>query len=257
MRRKLYLLPVLLLMFAQIGFSQTVKPDKKDEISPELKKEAIAFLRETAAEAANLRTPENRISFTSEIAGLMWFTDEKEARSMYQVIISDFRQLLAQYDAQTNASDAAGADENIVYSPGLGVRGNTPRKVIKAISVRQQIASSLAEHDAKLALEFFTASGQAVTNPKFRKQLDEMDRYFETRLLAQIAAQDVDTALKYGRKNLAKGFNYELVNVLKKNLRKRRRQRRGFRRRYCAKAQIRGCRRAKFLLFYNAFEFRY
>ncbi len=215
MRRKLLQTLILLLMFAQISFSQTVKPDKKDEISPELKKEAVAFLRETAAEAANLRTAENRISFASEIAGLMWFADEKEARSMYQIVINDFSQLLAQYDAQTNASDSV-ADENIPYEPPLGVRGNTSRKVIKAISVRQQIASSLAEHDAQLALEFFTASGQVITNPKFRKQLDEMDKYFETRLLAQIAAQDVDTALKYGRKNLAKGFNYELVNVLKK-----------------------------------------
>ncbi len=216
MRRKLYLLPVLLLMFAQIGFSQTVKPDKKDEISPELKKEAIAFLRETAAEAANLRTAENRISFASEIAGLVWFADEKEARSMYQIIINDFRQLLAQYDAQVSAAD--GDDENnTMVAPGLVVIGsNAQRKLMKALSVRQQIASSLAEHDAQLALEFFTASAQVVTNPTFRLQIEESDKYFETPLLAQAAAQDVDTALKYGRKNLAKGFNYELLGVLKK-----------------------------------------
>ncbi len=216
MRRKLYLLPVLILIFTQISFSQTVKTEKKDEISPELKKDAAAFLRETAAETGNLRTAENRISFASEMADLMWFVDEKEARSMYQIIINDFRQLLAQYDAQTNATNEAD-DPNIGYRPPFGATSNTSLlKLMKALSVRQQIATSLAEHDAQLALEFFTASAQVVTNPKFRKQIEETDKYFETRLLTQIAAQDVDTALKYGRKNLAKGFNYELINVLKK-----------------------------------------
>lgn len=216
MRRKLQHLLILLLLSAQICFSQIVKPEKKNEISPELRKEAVAFLRETAAEVNTLRTLENRISFSSEMAGLMWFGDEKEARAMYQSVIGDFRQLLAQYDSQANASGDSGEEET--YSPSFffGGRNNAARKLQKALSVRQQIATSLAEHDAPLALEFFTTSAQAVGNPKIRKQLEAGDAYFETRLLAQIAAQDVDTALKYGRRTLAKGFNPQLIDVLQK-----------------------------------------
>ncbi|MDQ3179846.1 MAG: hypothetical protein M3Q33_04930, partial [Acidobacteriota bacterium] len=50
----------------------------------------------------------------------------------------------------------------------------------------------------------------------FRKQMENGDIYFETRLLNEIAAKDVDTALQYGRKRLAKGFNGELISLLKK-----------------------------------------
>lgn len=216
MRRKLLFLLVLFLTSAQIGFSQTVKIEKSGELSPEQVKEAAAFLRETAAEVGTLRTLENRISFSSEMAGLMWFADEKEARSMYQTVINDFRQLLTRYDAQANAAGEESGEEN--YTPSLfgGGGNNAARKLVKALNVRQQIASGLAEHDARLALEFFTSSAQAVTNQKIRKQIEEGDAYFEANLLAQAAAQNVDTALEYGRKMLAKKFNYQLIEVLQK-----------------------------------------
>src|SRR6185436_2218575 len=98
MSRKLILAFVLLLLFIQAGFSQaTEDPKKKAE---EFKKEALVFLRETAADVGTLRTLENRISFAAEIAGLMWFQDETEARAMFQNVIVDFRQLLIQADTQ-------------------------------------------------------------------------------------------------------------------------------------------------------------
>lgn len=218
MRRNLHCLLILLLLSAQNGFSQAAKIEKPviaDKISPELRKEAVAFLRETFAEVGTLRTLENRISFSSEMAGLMWFSDEKEARAMYQAVINDFRQLLAQYDSQANASGENAEDET--YTPSFfGGGNNAARKLRKALDVRRQIATGLAEHDAPLALEFFTGTAQAVGNPKIRKQLEAGDSYFETQLLAQIAARDVDTALKYARKSLAKKFDFQLIEVLKK-----------------------------------------
>lgn len=216
MRRNKYLLLLLLLTSAQICFSQTVKTEKKDEISPELRKEAVAFLRETSAEVGAMRTLENRIGFSSEMAGLMWFTDEKEARAMYQMVIGDFRQLIAQYDLQLNQTAADEGDENVSMFPFAPGRSSAARKMSRALAVRQQIASSLAEHDAQLALDFFSASGQAVTNEKIRKQIEQSDKYFESRLLAQIAEQDPDTALKYARRNLSKGFDYQMIDILRK-----------------------------------------
>ena len=216
MNRKSNLLFITLLFLSvQIIFSQKIDKDKKGEISAETKKEAVAFLRETGAEVGNLRTLENRIGFSAEIAGLMWFHDEKEARAMFQTVIGDFRQLLAQYDAQIRASNIT-PDADSGYSPDMIEKARFSRKFMKAISVRQQIAATLAEHDPRLALEFFTESGQAITDPDFRKQIEGADNYFETRLLNEIAAKDADTALKYGRKVLAKGFNGELVSLLRK-----------------------------------------
>ncbi len=215
MNRKLNLLLILLFLSIQINFSQTIEKEKKGEISAELKKEAVAFLRETGAEVGNLRTLENRISFSAEIASLMWFHDEKEARAMFQTVINDFRQLLVQYNTQLGASDIT-PESGDIFSPDTSEKGQLSRKFRKAISIRGQIATTLAEHDPRLALEFFTDTAGAITNPAFRKQIENSDAYFETRLLNQIAAKDVDTALKYGRKALAKGFNGELISLLKK-----------------------------------------
>jgi hypothetical protein len=212
--KKLILSAVLLILFVQIVFPQTIGKDKKDEISPELKKEAVAFLRETATDVNTLRSLENRISFASETANLMWFNDEKEARAMFQTVINDFRQLLTQYNAQAvTAGVGVDMDENESY---LSSKNDISRKFSKALGVRQQIATSLAENDAQLAFDFLTDTAQTVTAAVFRKQVEDRDGYFQTRLIAQIAEQNPDTALNYGRKTLAKGFSYQHIDVLKK-----------------------------------------
>lgn len=222
MTRKLhYLLNCLLILFltsAQSTFAQTVKIEKKDELSPEVRKEAVAFLRETMADVGNLRSLENRIGFSSEMASLMWFSDEREGRAMYQTVINDFRQLIARYDALANAASEDGQDENPYMSPfmGGGGRNNPARKLIKALEVRRQIASTLAEHDGQLALDFFADAAQAVTNPKIRKQLAETDSYFETQFIRQVAEQNVETALRLGLKSLEKGFNQQTIDLLRK-----------------------------------------
>jgi len=215
MFRKLFLSQILFIFFVQINFSQTTETNKKSEISPELRKEAVALLRETSLEVSSLRTLENRISFSSELANLMWFSDEKEARAMFQTVINDFRQLLAGYDAQLNSLGVSPEMADI-FSTDTSAKTQIARKFFKAIGVRQQIAKAISEHDPELALDFFTDTVTAVSNPTFRKQIENSDVYFETRLLNEIADKNIDTALKYGRKTLTKNFNYELINLLKK-----------------------------------------
>ncbi len=215
MYRKLFLTLILLLIPAQINFSQPVKSGKKNELSADVKKEAVVFLRESSAEVTSLRTLENRISLSAEMANLMWFNDEKEARAMFQLVISDFRQLLSDYDAQLNSLGAA-PEMADVYSMDTTAKSRITRKFFKAVNVRQQIAAALAEHDPQLAFEFFSDTAAGISNPAFRKQIEANDVYFETRLLNQIAAKNVDAALKYGRKTLSKGFNYELLTLLNK-----------------------------------------
>ncbi|MDQ3750629.1 MAG: hypothetical protein M3367_16675 [Acidobacteriota bacterium] len=220
MFRNLFLSLVLFLFLVQLNFSQTietnrVETNKKDEISVELRKESVALLRETSVEVNSLRTLGNRISFSAELASLMWFNDEKEARTMFQTVINDFQQLLTEYDAQLTSFGVA-PEMADVYSTDTSAKTQITRKFFKAVSVRQQIAKAIAEHDPQLAFEFFTDTAAAISNPTFRKQIESTDAYFETRLLNSIAEKNVDTALKLGRKTLAKGFNYELINLLKK-----------------------------------------
>lgn len=225
MYRKSILL-VLLFLFAVDCFPQKleVKTGTKTEteISADLKKQAVEFLRESSREVNNLRTLENRISFASEMASLMWFYDEKEARSMMNTVIVEFKQLIAQYDSQITAAGIELPEGEQFYagffgSPDQNDKTRLLRKLTKAIvPVRQQITSSIAEHDAQLALDFYNSSLQMLSNPQVRKRFEEQSAYYEARLVNQIAEKDAGKALEIGRKSLAKGLNYNHVELLKK-----------------------------------------
>lgn len=219
MSKMLQKLPVIIGIFiiVQTAFTQTTGAKKPDEMSAEFKKETLAFLRETAAELNNLRSAENRISFSAELAGLMWFQDEKEARGMFQSVTTDFTQLVMQYDSRLNQMEA-----DVEGSPGpfwLGddsEKAKLTRKFRVAMGVRRQIASSIAEHDPQMAFDFYLSSLNVITDPARRKQYENQDTYFESQLLNQIAERDASKATELGRKSIANGVSYQHIELLKK-----------------------------------------
>ena len=185
-----------------------------------LKKNAVVFLRETMADVNNLRTLENRISFSAELAGLMWFHDEKEARSLYVTAFGNFKELLMQYDQQANALGEPAEGEEMPYGRGM-FTDVSDRTVINkrfqtAMHVRQQIAMSLAEHDAELAFTFYSDSAGAVSNPEFRRKMEERDEYFEAQLLTQVAKSDAAKAAQLAAKSVSAGLNYQHLDLLQK-----------------------------------------
>ena len=211
---------LLFLTAFQISSAQTPEKVKPKIVTEELRNEAVGFLRETSADVNSLRSLENRISFSSEMAGLMWFHDEKEATAMYLTVISDFKQLLAEYDAQMNTLGIT-PDESDYRGGFLGggstdEKGRITQKFFKAMGVRQQIALSLAEHDATLAYNFFYDTLNIVSNVEFRKQIEQRDSYFEVQLMKKIALKDVSRAAEFGRKSLSKGVNWTHLELLKK-----------------------------------------
>jgi hypothetical protein len=220
--QKLFTL-VLIFAFIQTGFAQSTTPKTAEEADAEFKKEVTVFLRETASEVGSLRSPENRIGFTAEIAGLMWFSDEKESRAMYLNVISDFKHLLGQYDAQLNMIESAPNDGNESVGGGLlfggddSDKGKLTRKMRMAMTVRQEVANSMAEHDPQMAFDFFYDSLSAVTNVERRKEYEAQDKYLETKLLNEIAEHNAAKAAELGRKSMAKGgVNYQHLDLLKK-----------------------------------------
>lgn len=218
--QKLFTL-VLIFTFIQTGFSQSTTPKTAGETEAEFKKEVIVFLRETAADVGSLRSPENRIGFTAELAGLMWVSDEKESRGMYLSVISDFKQLLGQYDAQLNMIESSpdGGGDFVGGFPfgDDSEKGKLVRKLRMAMTVRQEVANSMAEHDPQLAFDFFYDSLSAITNADRRKEYEAQDKYLETKLLNEIAEHNAAKAAELGRKSLAKGtVNYQHLDLLKK-----------------------------------------
>lgn len=176
----------------------------------------LEFLRETAADVNSMRSAENRISFGAELASLMWFRDAKEARAMYSVVITDFKQLLAQYDAQINQPVVSSDDDPSGGGFLFGGSGSpAERKLQIAMQVRQQIAMSLAEHEPDLAMSFYYDTIAMISNPKKRKQFETMDGYFEVQLIKQIAAVDIAKAAELAARSLANGVKPTHVDVLK------------------------------------------
>ena len=209
---------VLILLFVGLADAQATPTPRAAEDAAKLEKEAVEFLRETSMEVSRLHSAENRISFSSELASLMWFHDEKEAKAMYGVVVTDFNLLLSQFDTQMNSIELPTADDS--YSTG-GIFGGygkskVERKFRIAMAVRQQIAMSLAEHAPDLAYNFFYDSLNLVSNPQFRKETEQSDKYFEFQLMKQIADSDAAKAAEYGKASIKTGLDNNHIELLKK-----------------------------------------
>lgn len=217
---KKFLSLMLVAAFVLPVFAQATDKKTVEEKEAETRKEAVAFLRETMADVNNMRSLENRISFASEMAGLMWFHDEREARGMFTGVINDFKELLTRYDADMNALGNAEGDDDFGFSLFSGPSTNKSqlnRKFSTAMSVRQQIAMSLAEHDPELAFSFYSDSVSVVSNPEFVKKFAEhREDSYESMLITQMAEKNAATAVKFASKTLDKGVNYQHVDLLRK-----------------------------------------
>ena len=215
MVRKFVALAVLFAFVTPIAAQVAERKDPKEE-AEKLRKEGVAFLRETMGDVANMRTLENRISFSAEMAGLMWYHDEREARVIFNSAVADFRDLLARLEQQMNEfpeteGEAVNVGRGILSDPSNMVRFNMKYRL--AMGVRQQMASSMAEHDPDLALSFFYDT--ATTNPKL-KSVYGGDSSVEMSLLEQIAEKNAGKASQYGLRSLENGLEYHHINLLRK-----------------------------------------
>ena len=211
----------LILIFASIVTAQTPAEKNATEQVDKLRKDAVAFLRETLSDVNGMRSLENRISFTAEIAGLMWFHDEREARSMYTGVIGDFRDLIGRYDHQMSElgvtlkdEDGRGGFMSFMVEPTD--KSRLLRKFATAMGVRQQIAISIAEHDPDLAFGFYYDSLSSIANPELRSQVEGRESYFEFQLLGQLADRNAAKAAQYGLRSMGNGITFQHVELLKK-----------------------------------------
>ncbi len=212
---------MIILLTASLAASQNPTDPKKPAEPKDLRTDAVEFLRETVGEINNMRSLENRISFAAEMASLMWFSDAKEGRAMYQGLTGDLRQLLIKYDFELNnlAAPSIGEDED--YPPvGLFVevssQAQLKRKFQKALQMRQQITLSLAEHEPDMALAFYYDSVAALTSAEFLSRGEEEDSFFLLQLMNQIAESNAAKAAQLASKSLSKGVTYQHIELLKK-----------------------------------------
>lgn len=216
------LLLTFLLCCPTVLYSQATTQPAPDETEAKLRDSAVAFLRETSGDIGNMRSLENRISFTAELAALLWPHDQKEAAAMFGSAVSDFKQLLVQYDGMMNALEAP---DDEAHAGGFGgflgmgeptERMKISRKFRTAMAVRQQIAMSIAEHEPELAFNFYYDSLNSITNAQLKTEMTGRDSHFENQLLNEIAETNAAKATELGKRSLEKGLNWQTVGLLKK-----------------------------------------
>ncbi len=245
---------VMLMVVLLLGniVAQTNSTIKQPEISPELRKNAVEFLRQTIKEIPNLKAEENRQFFMIETARLLWKYDEKEARAMFQQAIIDFKQALAKTNAkyktavaeakkaQANSSVNYGANgyyanaksnsyyantantmANFASEPSFHELGMT-NEFRKVIGLRKKIINSLIDTDPYLAYQFSKETAKIIPDAADMYG-NYSDFYSQQRIIYKLLEKgEIDKAIEVSRDSLGNGLTdsyiYTLISIHEKDI---------------------------------------
>ncbi|HXG83615.1 MAG TPA: hypothetical protein VNI84_06270, partial [Pyrinomonadaceae bacterium] len=165
------------------------------------------------ADAPNLKLGENRALVYARAANILWKTDEKRARALFQNAVGEL----------INAQTFAEADKK-----------NAPfqNELLTGQSTRPQILNQIARRDAELALEYFfktrpAAVVKALSTPRAAGSkisgsssnyayLAQNETNLEQSFIRLAADQNPERAAKLLNESLKKGLSNETFNLLKK-----------------------------------------
>jgi hypothetical protein len=163
------------------------------------REKAIDLLSSVAGQVNTLRSAQNRARMGSTTAALLWEVDEPRARRLFSAVAEDIK---------------LGFSEPIAEpEEGFYAYGGTQQPSAVFSQLRSNTVQRIAGHDPQFALEFLRATRPPVDDEAM-SEVSESERALELQLAAQVAAKNPELALQLGRKALAEGFSYELLNVL-------------------------------------------
>jgi len=196
--KKFFVSMVFLGLFGN-AIAQTApkNPASTSDISPELKEKALSLLNSLGRESEQFSLPLNRIRGRISVADLLWESDEKQARTLFQNAVAELTTLLGQIPSEISETEEENYERYIVLND------------VK--SLRSELLLTIAARDPKLALD----SLQALS----RKNADglnffENDQALELSLAAEITAKDPKQAYEIAKKNIENGLNYNLYSAL-------------------------------------------
>lgn len=186
-RRARLILTLPILLVSRFVIAQTPPPAKPNPAEPE----AYKLLEDIAERVAALRSRNNRLHASCDVADLIWDKDEKRGRSLFEGAMKELSEFFATYDF----SQEDGTNEfNFLYQQ------------------RQQIVERIANHDPQLALTFLRGTRRA-DNPRMSAD-SENERNLEMHLAGLIASRDPELALKLASSSLTRGLSYNAINLL-------------------------------------------
>lgn len=194
---------VLLLAFFACNFTSILAQEDKGKFE----RREIEFLQRIIVDSGGLQRPENRAYIYAKVGHILWQTDEKTARKLFQDSINEI--ITAQNELQ-DKQDTQGAFQGLIF-------GQSPR---------WEILFLIANHDAEFALDAMNKSrpakiSQLIAENSRNKQsrlrhfaATEMQN--EQRLIGIEADQNPEGAVKLLRENMKKNVSYETLNLLRK-----------------------------------------
>ena len=198
----LALIAALALLGATPSFAQEPndKQERETKERQELEKKTLALLNEVASASWGLKAVENRSFVMAAAAELLWDSDQKRARTLY-------------WDAM-NSLNLSSVGRSSTENPSKADLQKLQQEFVIVFELRQSMLRKVARRDAQLALDMLRATRQV----QFQKSdggvqfLD--DRELEQEIAAEVVARDPAQALQLARESLAKGFSYQLLNLL-------------------------------------------
>lgn len=196
--------------------TEAAKTAQQEQAEKAFRENRSAFLNETLIDLQNLRTRENRIFFSSEIASVMWKEDETRARALFANAAGELIEVIRQTDQALTAAKASDGPRS-----SFGLFSDPPdsivlrRKMSAAIGVRRGLTAAIVELDPDLAFSFFLDSRDAISDPELKGSIRDQDGYYEGQLLAELARTNAKKAVELGKRSLKDGVTYSHVQLLR------------------------------------------
>lgn len=194
-QRKIYVIVFCLALVATVFPQTKTGANKSPEISDALKAKANGLLLVLAREADQFFLPENRIFARTQVANLLWESDEKQARQLFQTAVGELETLIGAL-----VVDDSPDDEKYF-------------RIYDAGELRKVLLFQIARHDPAYALSAFRSlSPKKPTGEDFF----EGDVNFELDLAEKIAQSDPKKAFELSISQLEKSYPYGMMATLEK-----------------------------------------
>ena len=200
----------------QTNTAKAAKTAEQEKAEKQFSEDRTAFLNKTLIDLQNLRTRENRIFFSSEIASVMWKEDETRARSLFANAAGELIEVIRQTDQaliSAKASDGPRSSFGLFSDPpdSMVLR----QKMSAAMGVRRGLTASILELDPDLAFSFFLDSRDVISDPDLKKSIQDQDKYYEGQLLAGLVRTNAKKAAELGKRSLKDGVTYSHLQLLR------------------------------------------
>ena len=202
------LICLLLLIFPFHVFAQ-----ETDDAAKEKQRRQIVLINQILGDIPTLKLGENRAYADAKVGNLVWKTDEKLARTLFQSAVGEL----------INAQNLAEADTK---------NANYQYDLLNGQNTRPQILNTIASRDAELALEYLVKTrppnvSKALLNSSVKSSkiknpnnnyanLVQTETNLEQSFIRLAADQNPERAIKLLKESLKKGLSNETLGLLKK-----------------------------------------